>query len=689
MNRLAVLAALLTTLVAAAPAAAIDRDLTRITQLPAGTGVGDAFVGVSDDGKVIVLQTDDPLTAADGDFSDDIYVIAGGSLKLVSDTTPAGADPELDASFREISADGSHVLFRTSDALVAADGDSQARDAYDFTGGQLVLVSDRIQPGADANESSDVSAMSADGSRIILRSDEALVAEDGDSESDVYVRAGGETKLLSDRVQAGADEDTVATVAGISEDARHVVVSIQEPLVAADTDTKADLYKTSDTGTGPLEPVLVSDRVRAGADEETGVTFGSISADGSTVVFETPESLVVADGDASADVYRHRSGAVSIVSDRRRFGSDAESASDTGRAVSDGGTIYFESAEQLVAEDDDNRHDVYAAAGGDLVIASDDAPANADDDKNSFIKGIDGQTAVVSTNEPLSPDDTDVFVDLYRVGDGLPRLVSDNADPATDAPVEASFELAKGGRVVFRTEEAIVPADTDASDDLYEHDGEGLVLVSGRRAAGPDADTRAELLGFGRDGRALVLGTADSLVQDDTDSTLDAYLSFPAVPGPPGGGPAPGGTGPVPGPGPGPGPAAVPPAPVADKIAPGIGALSLSPKRVTAGKQATISFTLTEPARVTLAFARREAGRRDGRSCKKPSRRNRKGKKCTRLVKAGSVAVTGKAGRNTAKTPKRLSVGSYEITATATDAAGNKAAARKLKFTVVKKKRKR
>ena len=66
--------------------------------------------------------------------------------------------------------------------------------------------------------------------------------------------------------------------------------------------------------------------------------------------------------------------------------------------------------------------------------------------------------------------------------------------------------------------------------------------------------------------------------------------------------------------------------------------LSVAPKKVTAGKQATVKLTLSEPALVTLAFTRRDAGRKgSGGKCVKPTHKNRKAKKCTRLVNAGSV----------------------------------------------------
>jgi hypothetical protein len=69
----------------------------------------------------------------------------------------------------------------------------------------------------------------------------------------------------------------------------------------------------------------------------------------------------------------------------------------------------------------------------------------------------------------------------------------------------------------------------------------------------------------------------------------------------------------------------------------------------------------------------------------KPTSKNRKAKKCTRLVSAGSIKLAGKTGPNSAKTSKKLKVGTYDLTATAVDLAGNKSPTRSARFSVVKK----
>lgn len=171
-----------------------------------------------------------------------------------------------------------------------------------------------------------------------------------------------------------------------------------------------------------------------------------------------------------------------------------------------------------------------------------------------------------------------------------------------------------------------------------------------------------------------------------------ADLSFTtAAPGVGGGG---GG-----GPGPGPGP-------VGDTTPPVLSALAVSPKRfaVAAGLTATVAratpkgakvrYSLSEAARVFLKIERTTTGHRSGKRC--VAGKGRRGARpCTRyasvatLVRASragatTIALTGRIG--TRRTAKRLATGTYRLTATATDGAGNRSATpQTASFTVAKR----
>ena len=110
--------------------------------------------------------------------------------------------------------------------------------------------------------------------------------------------------------------------------------------------------------------------------------------------------------------------------------------------------------------------------------------------------------------------------------------------------------------------------------------------------------------------------------------------------------------------------------------------------RTKAGFRATLS----EPARLTIAISRRDAGRRAGKACKTPTRKLRKAKKCTRLTRIGSFTVRGRQGVNAIafknKVGRRtLKAGAYQASFVARDAAGNASTARTVRFTVKKAKK--
>jgi DNA-binding beta-propeller fold protein YncE len=97
-------------------------------------------------------------------------------------------------------------------------------------------------------------------------------------------------------------------------------------------------------------------------------------------------------------------------------------------------------------------------------------------------------------------------------------------------------------------------------------------------------------------------------------------------------------------------------------------------------------YSLSKAARVLFRIERAAPGRKVGRSCRKPSRRNRRAKSCTRYAKVGAFAQNGLAGANvktwSGKLGRRgLKPGSYRATLTA----GNSAVAtRRLSFTIVR-----
>jgi hypothetical protein len=150
------------------------------------------------------------------------------------------------------------------------------------------------------------------------------------------------------------------------------------------------------------------------------------------------------------------------------------------------------------------------------------------------------------------------------------------------------------------------------------------------------------------------------------------------APAPPPPGPPPGGTGNPP-------PAGAGGGGGQDLTAPALSAIKLKSARVKAGASVSLALRLTEAATVTIRFERLVPGHWRGRRCSATARR---GARCTIVKAAGSITRTVRAGAGTLALGSRvggrkLAPGTYRLTITARDAAGNrsKAAAAKLVVT--------
>jgi len=148
-----------------------------------------------------------------------------------------------------------------------------------------------------------------------------------------------------------------------------------------------------------------------------------------------------------------------------------------------------------------------------------------------------------------------------------------------------------------------------------------------------------------------------------------------------------------------------PPPPAADTKAPVVSRLSMTRRRFRVGARRTarvagrrptprgsaFRFRLSEPATAFITIERGLPGRRVGKSCRRPTRRLRSRKRCTRYVrKARLTRRKRKAGRNSVSFsgrigPSALARGGYRATISATDEAGNRGKGRRTSFTIVRR----
>src|SRR3954447_6425631 len=212
-------------------------------QAGADAAIPVSFGGVSADGTHVYFSTTEPLVDTDsGDGGQsDVFERAGGTTTLVSVRTDAGSATPDAASFRAVSADGSRVIFATNEAMASADGDVFP-DVYEHAGGVTTLLSDRVQSGPDGGRAANFKAASADATRVFFATEEPIAAVDGDSVQDTYEHIAGATVMLTDRVQSGADEAKEADFKASSADGTRVYFKTSEALVAGDGDILGDIY---------------------------------------------------------------------------------------------------------------------------------------------------------------------------------------------------------------------------------------------------------------------------------------------------------------------------------------------------------------------------------------------------------------------------------------------------------------
>jgi hypothetical protein len=375
--------------------------------------------------------------------------------------------------------------------------------------------------GGNGPISSQFRGASADGSRVFFQSNEQLVAADTDTRMDVYERAGATTILLSTGPAGGNGAFNVSFAAN-SADGTRVFFRTTEQLVSSDADTTQDLYERSGGATTLLSTGP------AGGNGAFQAIFAGISQDGSKAFFQTSESLVAADADTGwRDVYQRSNGTTTLFSTWALGGNGDFDATYAG-ASRDGARVFFLTDEPLEGSDFDPMQDVYVREGGatsHLSIGPAGGNGNDDFDYDAFFDGAsaDGSIVWLHTDEVLVSSDTDSANDVYERSGGTISLLS--TGPAGGNAESAAFWVGAsetGGRVFFDTQEPLVGQDTDSSTDIYERAGGATTLVS----TGPDGGNGAFFAAFqgvSVDGSRVFFHTSEGLLAADTDATQDVY----------------------------------------------------------------------------------------------------------------------------------------------------------------------
>ena len=382
---------------------------------------------------------------------------------------------------------------------------------------KLSLESIGPDGGNGAQSAELVGALSV-GKRSFIRTAEPLVSSDSDSSLDVYERTGGSTTLVSTGPTGGNGAFPVNFGAAV-EAGQTVVFQTEEQLTAADTDGSMDVYRRAGTVT-----TLVS----------TGPTGGNgpldsylVAADegGTHLFFTTREALVGSDTDASLDIYERSGGTTTLVS-TGSGGGNGDQDVELMDISSDGQTAFFETTESLVASDTDTMQDVYARSAGTTTLVS-TGPTGGNGSSHATFNGLsaDGSKIFFSTDEPMVAADTDASQDVYERSGGTTIIHTIGSTGGNGGP-RASYvgSSETGSRVFIETTERLNSvADRDGVIDVYESTGSGPATLVTPGANDGGGAANAYFVGASADGTRVLVRTEESIAAPDSDGYQDIY----------------------------------------------------------------------------------------------------------------------------------------------------------------------
>jgi hypothetical protein len=222
----------------------------------------------------------------------------------------------------------------------------------------------------------------------------------------------------------------------------------------------------------------------------------------------------------------------------------AQAAPNFRGASADGKVVFFDSEEQLIEGDTDNRRDVYERSYDEAVGAyvTREVSIGPTGGTNSYpaqfeAASEDGTRVFFSTEERLVAEDTDLQTDVYMRNLETGTTVLVTLGEGACAPgcgngansVTFANATADGSKVFFETKERLSSADTDNSTDLYMRNletDETVLVSAGEAACAPGCGNGAfevSRRGISADGRYAYFATAEKLAAGDTDEASDIY----------------------------------------------------------------------------------------------------------------------------------------------------------------------
>jgi Tol biopolymer transport system component len=406
---------------------------------------------------------------------------AGAQITERVSLNSAGQQGNGPSSGAALSADGRFVAFRSYAGNLVPGDTNVAADV--FVRDHLTGLTERVSvtsAGQEANSSSWLPSLSADGRFVAFVSRATnLVAGDINGFTDVFVhdRQTGLTTCVSrELLGAAANGESGAPI--LAADGSCVAFqSSASNLVAGDTNGELDVF-LHDLASGQTFCISLTN---AGAPATGRSGAPALSADGLTVAFESDAPDLVAsdtNGEQDVFVYDRMSALTSRVSVNTP-GGESNGSSGAPSLSGDGMLVAFHSsAGNLVLHDTNHQDDVFVhdrvtGKTGRVSVSvgnqqgnrgSHDPVLSAD---GIFVAFRSGASNLVTGDTNASED---VFLHHHPTGKIRRASVAASGAQAQGASVAPSLS-ADGRLIAFESEAAnLVPADTNATSDVFLHD---------------------------------------------------------------------------------------------------------------------------------------------------------------------------------------------------------------------------
>ncbi len=377
---------------------------------------------------------------------------------------------------------------------------------------------------------------SPDLGRVVIEANDALTPGAPALTDSVYEWAGSALRLVSvlpgpgdvaaNRAGAGdGNDDDFADV--ISDDGSRIFW----------TDAARQLY-VRENGTRTVK--LNASRRPVSLGDGTA-TLLATTPDGSTAIFTDPTAISDDPGDSGGGIYAYDVDAESLRDLTPNAPGDPGVQGVLGMSDS-GSTIYFVASAALAGGASAGAMNLYVVRGGAIEFIAGLSPEDSGDWTTSFeartarITPDGAHLAFLSTTSLTGYDNTDAITGepdrelfVYDAGEG--RLICVSCNPGGTRPTgSASMPLgtnssyeprvlsADGSQVLFNSADALVTADGNGRQDVYEYVDGRPQLIS----TGTSGDASA-LVDMSADGRDVFFTTRSRLVATDRDNGSDIY----------------------------------------------------------------------------------------------------------------------------------------------------------------------